>query len=74
MQAVYHTTIDELTPTFFEFLKKQFKNAKIDIFINEMDETDYLNKSIKNRELLEKAIKEVENGNLINKSLKELNL
>ena len=65
MQAIYHTNTEELTIEFLEMIKKQFANAKIDIVIREMDETDYLNKSPKNKELLEKAIKEVEEGKLI---------
>ncbi len=67
MQAVFHTDLNELTFSFLENLKKQFRNAKVDIVIRENDETDYLNSSKKNRLFLESAIKEVENHNLINK-------
>lgn len=74
MRAVYHTNINELTNDFLENLKIQFKNAKVDIVIREMDETDYLNSSPKNRELLEKAIEEVENSKLIHKSIEDLDL
>ncbi len=74
MQAVYHTNTDELTIEFLEMLKKQFVNAKVDIFIRESDDTDYLNSSIKNKKLLEEAILEVKQSKLINKSVEELNL
>jgi len=74
MQAVYHTSTNELTMDFLEMLKKQFANAKVDIIIRENDDTDYLNSSAKNRELLEKSILEVEEGKLINKSLEELDI
>ena len=65
MQAIFHTSVDELTIGFLENLKKQFRNTRIDIVVKEGDETDYLNSSRKNRELLESAIKEVENHNPI---------
>lgn len=74
MQAIYHTSIDELTVSFIETLKQQFKNSKVDIVIKDMDETDYLNKSQKNRHFLEESIKEVEATTLINKTPKELGL
>ena len=75
MQAIFHVNdIDELTSGFLENLKKQFRNAKVDIVIKKYDETDYLNSSKKNRELLEKAIKEVEKNKLIKKNSDDLDL
>ncbi|HHE05860.1 MAG TPA: hypothetical protein ENK90_01915 [Epsilonproteobacteria bacterium] len=74
MQAVYHTNVNELSLSFLEMLKKQFANAKVDIIIRHNDETDYLNSSEKNRELLEKAIQEVEQSKLISKDIEDLNL
>ncbi len=74
MQAIYHTNTNELTIEFLEVLKKQFVNAKVDIFIRESDDTDYLNSSIENKKLLEEAILEVEQSKLISKSVEELNL
>ncbi|HHB95267.1 MAG TPA: hypothetical protein ENK88_09015 [Campylobacterales bacterium] len=74
MQAVYYTSVDELTIGFLEMLKKQFSNAKVDIVIRQNDETDYLNSSRKNRELLEQAIREVEQSKVITKTMDELNL
>ncbi len=74
MQAIYHTSIDELTVSFIQSLKEQFKNSKVDIVIKDMDETDYLNSSKKNKELLQSAIEEVKNTKLINKTPQELDL
>lgn len=74
MQAIYHTSVDELSVAFIESLKKQFRNAKVDIVIKEMDETDYLNNSLKNKKLLEDAINEVNATKFINKTPEELDL
>ena len=74
MQAVYHADIDELNLAFINNLKKQFQKAKVDIFVREMDETQYLNSSKINKKLLEKAIKEVDKNILLNKTVSELNL
>ena len=74
MQAVYHTSIDELTISFIENIKKQFQNAKVDIVIREQDETDYLNSSKINKQSLDDAILEVNNNKFISKSIEELDL
>jgi len=49
VQAIYHTTVDELSVAFIENLKKQFTYSKVDIVIKDQDETDYLNSSSKNK-------------------------
>ena len=74
MQAIYHTSMDELSFAFIENLKKQFQNSKVDIVIRDMDETDYLNSSTKNRQYLEEAMQEVEKTNFITKTPQELGL
>jgi len=74
MQAIYHTTTDELTTNFIKYIKKQFKNCSIDIIIKEQDETEYLNSSKINKRYLEEAIQEVNSSKLIQKTPKELNL
>ncbi len=74
MQVIYHTRINELTDSFIENLKKQFHNAKVDIFIKDYDDTDYLNSSKTNKEYLNEAIKEVENNKIINISPEKLEL
>lgn len=40
MHAVYHCNLDELSDQFIADLKKQFVNAKVDIVIREVDDTD----------------------------------
>jgi|GEM_PF-2533493 len=72
MQAVYHTSVAELGVEFLDMLKKQFANAKVDIVVTEQDETEYLNSSTANKNLLEHSIREVESSILIHKSEKEL--
>jgi len=74
MQAIYHTNINELTVSFIDHLKKQFKNSSVDIVIRDKDDTDYLNSSIKNKEFLEEAIREVNNTQFIQKTQEELGL
>jgi len=74
MQAVYHTTTEELTVSFIEHLKEQFKNHTIEIIVKEQDDTQYLNSSKVNKKYLEEAIKEVERGKLIQKTAQELDL
>jgi len=74
MQAIYHTDVNELNIDFLNMLKKQFLNAKVDIVIKDVDETDYLNSSSKNKNLLDKAILEVEQSKLIHKEMDELNI
>jgi len=74
MQAIYHTSVDELTMPFIEYLKQQFKNSSVDIVIKDRDETDYLNSSKKNKLYLEEAIEEVNQTRFIQKTPKELGL
>ncbi len=74
MQAIYHTTTEELSASFIDYLKKQFKNYSVDIVIKEQDETAYLNSSKTNKQYLEEAINEVKNAKLIQKSPEELGL
>ena len=74
MQAIYHTTTNELTMSFIEYLKNQFQNYSVDIVIKEKDETEYLNSSNTNKQYLEQAIKEVSSIHFIQKTPQELNL
>ena len=74
MDAIYHTSINELSIDFIDMLKKQFTDAKVDIVIRQYDDTDYLNSSKTNCRYLEDAIREVEDSKLINKSIDELEL
>ena len=72
MQAIYHTDVNELNIDFLNMLKKQFLNAKVDIVIKDMDETDYLNSSSKNKKLLDQAILEVEQSKFMYKRVWEI--
>lgn len=74
MQAIYHISMDELTVSFLENLKKQFKNSSVDIVIKDQNDTEYLNSSEKNKAYLEEAISEVNNVKLIQKTSEELGL
>ena len=74
MQAVYHTNVDELTVSFLEYLKKQFKHSSVEILIKEQDDTEYLNNSKKNKSYLEEAITEVNSTQFIQKTPEDLNL
>ncbi|RLA05992.1 MAG: hypothetical protein DRQ51_10720 [Gammaproteobacteria bacterium] len=35
MQAIYHANLNEITFSFFEKIKKQYSDAKVDIVIND---------------------------------------
>jgi hypothetical protein len=74
MQAIYHTNTNELTVSFIEYLKNQFKDYSVDIIIKEQDETQYLNSSKTNKLYLEQAMQEVNHTKLIQKTPEELNL
>lgn len=74
MQAIYHTSMEELTVTFIENLKKQFKNSSVDIVIKDQDDTEYLNSSKKNKNNLDQAIQEVRDTKLVKKTSQELGL
>ena len=74
MHAIYHLNIDELTVEFIDILKKQFKDADIDLVVKENNETFYLNHSSKNKQILEESINEVNDNKLIRKSLSDLGL
>jgi len=74
MQAIYHTTTNELTVDFIKYLKNQFQNYSVDIIVKEYNETEYLNSSKINRQYLEEAINEVKQTKLIKKTQEELGL
>ena len=61
METIYRLNADELDNKFIDSLKSVFKNKDIEITVSEIDETEYLLRSTKNKELLSKAVSDVEN-------------
>ncbi len=66
MQTIYQVNADELDQTLLDSIKLQFKHKKIEIFVSEIDETEYLMRSPANRDYLLRVIQDVEgNQNLV---------
>lgn len=63
MYATYHINTDEMDFDFFQSIKHAFKGKQIEITILADDETDYLMRSERNKSILLKRIKDVEDGN-----------
>jgi len=53
MKATYYMKLDELTPEFINNLKKQFKNAFVEIFLKVSEETDHLSLSENKKQFIE---------------------
>ncbi len=62
MQAVFHVNSEELNLDFINMIKNHFTHTKLDIIVREKDDTDYLNSSRRNREILEAAIRDAKEG------------
>jgi antitoxin YefM len=62
MQTIYQINADDLDQTLLESIKLQYKHKKIEIFVSEIDETEYLMRSPANREYLLRAVQDVENN------------
>jgi hypothetical protein len=62
MFATYQISSDELNLDFLEVIKETFKGKMIEISIMDYDETDYLLRSSKNKEILLRRIKDVNDG------------
>ena len=62
MQTIYQINADELDQNLIDSIKALFKNKEIEIVISERDETAYLLRSPANREMLLRAVKDVENN------------
>ena len=72
MYANYQLKAEEFDLNFFNSIKETFKGKDVDISINDYDETEYLLRSPKNRDILLERMKNVEEGkNLITFSLEE---
>ena len=73
MYATYTLTKDELNFEFIENLKKLITGNQIQLSIESYDETEYLMRSPKNRDILLERIKYVEDcGELIRLTNEEL--
>jgi antitoxin YefM len=72
MFATYQINSDELNFDFLKSIKETFKGKAIEISIMDYDETDYLLRSPKNKEILLERINDVKNGkNLTTLSVEE---
>jgi antitoxin YefM len=66
MEAIYRLNAKELGSEFVNSVKVAYPNQNIEISVREQDETEYLLSSPANRECLDKAVENVEQGkNLI---------
>jgi antitoxin YefM len=73
MQAIYRLKASELNEQFIEGLKLTFGEEEIEITVSPIDETDYLLRSLANKQKLLNAIENVKQGkNLVEVNLEEL--
>jgi antitoxin YefM len=73
MKATYRIKANELDEKFIEGIKTTVGEQEIEIFVSDMDKTDYLLQSPANKERLLKAIENVKRGeNLVTISLENL--
>ncbi|MFA6570139.1 MAG: hypothetical protein WCT77_02775 [Bacteroidota bacterium] len=62
MVTTYQINTNELTSEFIEILKATYKDKQIEISVYDIDETEYLLRSPKNKEVLLKRIGELSKG------------
>ena len=75
MTATYQLTLDELEPSFVEQLKQMHHKGRVKVTVEveeEHDETAFLLRNPKNREILLKSIEQAERGNVIEVDVDEL--
>ena len=70
MYTTYRLKASELDKKFIDSVKAQYRNKEIEITVNEIDETEYLLSSQKNRERLLESIDNVKNK----RNLREIDL
>jgi len=70
MYTTYQVNSNDLTMDFVEILKKTYQDNEIEITVSEIDETEYLLRSPKNRKVLLKRINDINEGvNIISPNL-----
>jgi len=70
MYTTYQVNSNDLTMDFVEILKKTYQDKEIEITVSEIDETEYLLRSPKNRKVLLKRINDINEGvNIISPNL-----
>ncbi|MBM2815730.1 MAG: hypothetical protein HW421_2492 [Ignavibacteria bacterium] len=62
MQATFTLTEDELNLKFLDTLRKMMNGGTIRLTVDFFDETDYLMSSPKNKKILIKRLKDIDNG------------
>lgn len=70
MNATYQINAEELNIDFFKSIKETFKGHYIEISVKDLNETEYLLRSPKNKEILLQRIVNVDEG----KNLKEFSI
>lgn len=73
MRTIYRLKANELDDNFLEDIQKTYQNKEIEIIVYEVDETEYLFKSDRNRHQLLEAKNNVERGiNLVKVNVERL--
>jgi len=62
MQASFILDSNELDYSFIDKLKVMFQNKRIELFVSETDDTEYLRTSTTNKALVLTSIANIENG------------
>ena len=62
MQASFVLDSDELDHSFIDKLRSMFKDKRVELFISETDDTEYLSSSEANKEILVNSIANLESG------------
>ena len=73
MRTIYRLKANELNDNFLEDIQKTYQNKEIEIIVYEVDETEHLFKSERNKHKLLKAKNNVERGiNLVKVNVERL--
>ncbi len=62
MYTTYQLNSNDLTPEFIDILKATYKDKEIEIAVHNIDETEYLLHSPKNRDVLLRRIEDIKNN------------